>query len=154
MSSQTPLKSSSPNTVWVKRQVTVKTIVNQAFRERAKTELSQEVTQIDGQLHQLQAAYQQTLQQLEQLSAQGQNVLPQRQQLEQQAGAEQQKLTLLKEEVMKQLGTLDTVNDGTPVITGLLDSWVGLSVGDNIYEKVRDTVITVTDGVITAIEKA
>ena len=112
------------------------------------------MTQIDGQLHQLQAAYQQTLQQLEQLSAQGQNVLPQRQQLEQQAGAEQQKLTLLKEEVMKQLGTLDTVNDGTPVITGLLDSWVGLSVGDNIYEKVRDTVITVTDGVITAIEKA
>ncbi|MDH4378843.1 MAG: YlqD family protein [Vampirovibrionales bacterium] len=149
-------KDASPEgeTVMVKRQVTVKTVVTDAFRERAKTELGQEVAQIDNQLNQLQAAYQQTLQQLEQLSAQGQNVLPQRQQLEQQAGAEQQKLTLLKEEVSKQLGTLDTVSNGTPVITGLLDSWVGLNIGDNIYEKVRDTVILVTDGVITAIDKA
>ena len=140
--------------VMVKRQVTVKTVVTDAFRERAKTELGQEVAQIDNQLNQLQAAFQQTLQQLEQLSAQGQNVLPQRQQLEQQVGTEQQKLTLLKEEVTKQLGTLDTVSNGAPVITGLLDSWVGLNIGDNIYEKVRDTVILVTDGVVTAIEKA
>jgi len=144
----------NPSAVMVKRQVTVKTVVTSAFRERAKTELSQEVTQIDGQLNQLQAAYQQTLQQLETLSAQGQNVLPQRQQLEQQAGAEQQKLSMLKEEVIKQLGALDTVSDGATVITGLLDSWVDLSIGDNIYEKVRDTIIIVTDGVITAIEKA
>ncbi|MFN8615273.1 MAG: YlqD family protein [Vampirovibrionales bacterium] len=145
---------SQSNTVWVKRQVTVKSIVNDAFRERAGKELGEEVTQVNRQLEQLQAAYNQSLQQLEQLSAQGQQVLPQRQQLEQQVQAEQQKLLLLKEEVSKQLGNLDSVTNGTPVITGLLDGWVELRIGDNIYEKVRDTVITLTDGVITAIDNA
>lgn len=137
-----------------KRQVTVRTVVNDDFRKRANTELSREIELIDGQLNQLEDAYNNSLQQLEQLANNGQNVMQARQQLEQEAQQKRRELTGLKEEVAKQLGNLDNVNDGDTVITGMLESFADLQIGDNIYDRVKNSTIVVKDGVITEFHNA
>lgn len=137
--------------VSLKRQVTVKTRITQSFRDKANTELGKEVALIDQQLHQLEAAYQNSIQQLEQLAQQGQDVSGGKDQLDRDARQKRLQMTTLKEEVQKQLGNLDGQKDGDLVTTGLLESFVDLKVGDPIYDRIRNTVIIVEDGNITDI---
>ncbi len=148
------IQGNMPTSVSVKRQVKVKTVVTEEFRTRATSELSKEVEQIDHQLEQLEMAYNNGLQQLEQLSNEGQNVLQPRAQLEQDMQGKRNQMMGLKQEVTKQLGNLDTVTDGDTVITGMLESTVELHVGDNIYDRVRNTVVIVKDGVVQGFENA
>lgn len=138
----------------VKRQINVRTVVNEDFRKRANTELGREIEMIDGQLQQLETAFNNSLQQLEQLANQGQNVMQARQQLEQDAEQKRRELSGLKGEVTKQLSNLGNVNDGDTVVTGVLESFADLKVGDNIYDRVKSATIVVKDGVITELHNA
>ncbi len=142
------------NSVSIKRQVKVRTVVTEEFRTRATGELSKELEQIDHQLEQLETAFNNGLQQLEQLASEGQNVLQPRAQLEQDMLGKRNQMMGLKQEVTKQLGNLDTVEDGDTVITGMLESTVDLRVGDNIYERVRNAEVIVKDGVVQGFENA
>lgn len=135
----------------VKRNVTIKSQVTDEFREKAQSELTDEVATIDNQLKSLESQYQQSLQQLEELARQGHNVARQMDQLHQDARSKQQQLQTLKAEVSKQLANLDKVSNGDYVITGQLENFIEVSVGDNIYEKIRGAEILLKDGVVTAI---
>lgn len=141
----------SEQAVSLKRQVTVKTRITDGFREKANTELGKEVALIDQQLHQLDAAYQNSIQQLEQLAQQGQDVSGGKEQLDRDAKQKRLQMMTLKDEVQKQLGNLDSKQNGDLVTTGLLESFVELKIGDPIYERIRNTVIIVEDGNITEI---
>lgn len=141
----------SSQSVTLKRQVTIKTIVTDTFRERAQGELSAEVKQIDSQLVQLEAQYQETLKRLEEISNQGQNVRNQLEQLNQEAQAKRNQLTNLKLDVSKQLNNLNNVENGAHVVTGMLESFVDVKVGENIYDRVRGTTVIIKDGVVEEI---
>lgn len=140
------------NTIQLKRQVTVKTLVNDNFRQRAKNELGEEQKLIETQIQQLEAQYQHSLQQLERAAQQGQNVQKQLQQLEREAQQKRGELSGLKLQVSSQIANLDKVENGNYVVTGLLENTVELRIGDNIYERLRNAEIIVEDGVITAIK--
>lgn len=137
--------------VVLKRTVTVKSMVTAAFRERAASELSDEVAVLDNQLGQLEAQFQQALGQLEEAARAGHNVARQLDQLHREAEAKRQQLSQLKQDVSTQLANLDTVSDGTYVITGQLDNYVDVKVGDNLYDKIRGAEVLLKDGVVTAI---
>lgn len=139
------------NTVQLNRQVTVKTLVTDAFRERAKAELDNELKLIDTQLQQLEAQYQYSLQQLEKVAQQGQNVQQQLAQLNQEAQQKRNQLASLKMQVSSQLGNLDKVENGQYIVTGMLESTVQLNVGDNIYDKLMNAEMLVEDGVVKGI---
>ncbi len=145
------MDSTTASGLTVKRQIAVKTKVTDAFRSRAKEELSNEVRLIENQLAQLDTQYQQTLQQLETMATQGQNVNRQLEQMNQEVQAKRNQLTSLKMEVGKQLGNLDKVADGDLVVTGMLESEVVLHVGDPLYQKVQNGEIVVEDQTIVAI---
>lgn len=135
----------------LKRQVTIKTLVNESFRSKAKAELTEEIKVIDTQLQQLESQYQNSIQQLEKLAQQGQNVQKHLGQLNNEAQQRREQLASLKMQVSKQLADLDRVEDGKYIITGMLDNLVRVGVGDNIYEKLRNAEILVEDGLVKEI---
>lgn len=140
-----------PTGVSIKRQVNVKTIVTDQFKQTAHTDLSDEVQMIDAQLNQLEGQYQQSLQQLEQLAAQGQSVSRQMEQLNMEAQQRRHVLTTVRMDVNARLASLGKMENGSLLVTGQLESFVTLNVGDNIYDKVRKAEIIVRDGIIQAI---
>jgi chromosome segregation ATPase len=137
--------------VTLKRTIVVKSQVTDTFRERANGELGEEVKTIDQQLSQLENQYQQSLQQLENLTRQGQNVARQLDQLHKEYIGKRQQLHNLKGEVSTQLRNLDKVQNGEYVITGQLENFVDVKIGDNLYDKIRGAEILINDGMITAI---
>lgn len=141
----------TPETFLIKRSVTIKSQVTDAFRQKANNDLGEEVKTIDKQLQQLQVQYQETLKQLEDAARQGHNVSQQMDQLHRDVRTKQGQLKNLKTEVSQQLQNLDKVQNGDYVITGQLENFVDLKVGDNLYDKLRDSEILLKDGVITAI---
>ncbi len=142
----------SNDTITLKRQATIRTIVTDDFRARAKNELSTEIKTVDNQLEQLEAQYQESLKQLESLASQGQNVKGPMNQMNQEMAAKRNQLTALKMEVSKQLGGLENVANGAFVVTGVLESFVDVKVGDNIYEKIQNCSIIIEDSVIKEIK--
>jgi chromosome segregation ATPase len=149
-STQAAQNSNVPSVV-LKRQVTVKTLVTDSFRERAKGELANELRLIDTQLQQLEAQYQHSLQQLEKVAQQGQNVQKQLQGLDQEAQQKRTQLASLKMQVSSELGNLDKVENGSYVITGILENMVEIRVGDNVYEKLMNAEMVVEDGIVKSI---
>lgn len=141
----------SIQSVQLKRQVTVKTKVTDTFRERAQSELSNELKLLDTQLQQLEAQYQHSLQQLEKMAQQGQPVQKQLEQLNQEAQQKRGQLASLKMQVSSELGNLDKVENGSYVVTGMLENFVELRVGDNLYEKLSNAEMLIEDGIIKSI---
>ena len=138
-------------TVQLKRQVTVKTKVTDSFRKRAQEEMDNQLKLIDTQLQQLEAQYQYSLQQLEKMAQQGQNVHPQLQQLNEDAQQKRNQLATLKMQVSSEMGNLDKIENGQYIVTGLLENWVEIRIGDNLYEKVQNAEILIEDGLVTHI---
>jgi CII-binding regulator of phage lambda lysogenization HflD len=147
----TEASMTSQQTIQLKRQVTVKTKVTDVFRDRAKTDLDNELKLIDTQLQQLEAQFQYSLQQLEKVAQQGQNVQNQLQQLNQEAQQKRSQLASLKMQISSELGNLDKIENGQFIVTGMLENTVELKVGDNIYDQLQNAELLVEDGVITAI---
>lgn len=143
--------NASTSSVRLNRQITVKTLVTNAFRERAKLELDNELKLLDTQLQQLEAQYQYSLQQLEKIAQQGQDVQGQLININQEAQQKRNQLASLKLQVSSQLGNLDKVENGQYIITGMLESVVELKVGDNLYDKLTNAEMLVEDGVIKGI---
>jgi chromosome segregation ATPase len=146
-----PMSGQAIESVQLKRQVTVKTLVTDAFRERAKGELSNELKLIDTQLQQLEAQYQHSLQQLEKVAQQGTNVQKQLEALNQEAQQKRTQLASLKMQVSSDLGNLDKIPNGSFIVTGVLENTVDVKVGDNIYEKLMNAEMIVEDGIVKSI---
>ncbi len=145
-------ETTAVTSVTLNRQITVKTLVTDVFRDRAKGELNNELKLIDTQLQQLDAQYQYSLQQLEKMVQQGQNVQQQLQQLNQEAQGKRNQLASLKMQVSAQIGNLEKVPNGEHIVTGMLESTVQLNVGDDIYEKLMNAEMIVEDGIIKRIQ--
>ena len=147
---ETPEKQSI-DAVRLKRTITVKSMVTDEFRQKATKDLSEELGVIDGQIDQLENQFQQSLKQLEDAARQGHNVSRQMDQLHRDANGKRNQLQNLKKEVSTQLNNLDKVENGAYVITGQLENFVDVKVGENLYKRIRGSEILLKDGVITAI---
>lgn len=135
----------------LKRQVTVKSLVTEDFRQRAKNELSEELKLIDSQLEQLENQYQAMLKQIENLARSGQNVSKQIEQLNAEVQDKRSQLSSVKMQVATNIANLDRVKNGDLVVTGVLENYADVQIGDNIYEKLRGAEIIIEDGIVKTI---
>jgi chromosome segregation ATPase len=138
----------SAGMILLKRQVTVKTLVTDSFKEKAGQELSEELKLIETQLAQLEAQYQHALQQLESLAQQGQNVQRELEQLHREAQEKRAQLSSLKVQVSSNMANIGKIENGSYIVTGLLENFVDVRIGDNIYEKMKNAEILVEDGIV------
>jgi hypothetical protein len=135
----------------VKQVIQVKTLVTAQFKAQATKDLKEELDLIESQMIQIDAQSNEAHKQLEQLAKTGQSVLPQMEQLNQEVIARKQQLLGLKMEVTSQLSAIEKAQEGSYLTTGNLEGIVSLSVGDHLYDKVRNAEILVKDGIITSI---
>ncbi|MCA9798958.1 MAG: hypothetical protein KC476_02045 [Cyanobacteria bacterium HKST-UBA06] len=146
-----PQRGSSVESIPLKRQVTIKSVVNDNFRDRAKDEFSEELKLIEAQMEQLENQYTASLKQLEALARQGQNVDAQLNNLNREAQEKRSQLAQVKMSVSNNLANLDQIKDGGFAVTGVLESYVYIAIGDNIYEKIRGGEIIIEDGIVKEI---
>ena len=137
--------------IQLKRQVTIKTMVTDAFREKANKEIAEEQTLLKSEGEALEKQYQANLKQLEDAARQGHNVAPQLDGLHKEVLSRQQQLAEMQQQLSTQLAELEKVANGTFLVTGQMENYVTLTVGDALYEKLRKAEIHVQDGVVTAI---
>jgi uncharacterized protein involved in exopolysaccharide biosynthesis len=139
------------NSIQLKRQVTVKSVVTESFRSKAKGELADELKLIESQLEQLENQYQATLKQIEDMAKMGQNVSMHLEQLNREAQEKRNQLANVKMQVATNLANLDRVQNGDMVVTGVLENFVEVKLGDNIYEMLRGSEVIIEDGVVKSI---
>ncbi|MCX5921083.1 MAG: hypothetical protein NTW61_07195 [Candidatus Melainabacteria bacterium] len=138
-------------TIQLKRQVTIKTVVTDTFREKANKEITEEQSLLKTEGEALEKQYQANLKQLEDAARQGHNVAPQLDGLHKEVLSRQQQLGEMQQQLATQLAELERVANGTFLVTGQMENYVTVAVGDAIYEKLRKAEVHVQDGVVTAI---
>lgn len=136
----------------VKRQLVVKTIVTEGFKKRAADEMMQELKLVDDQINHLQIQLNSIIQEIKQGSG-GVNVLPREaEQIINDLNLKLQQLMNFKQNLQVQTENINKTQDGDVIVTGSLENYVDLNIGDNIYDKLLNKEIIVKDGIIQDIK--
>lgn len=133
----------------VKRPVTIKTIVTDSFKKQMMDELSKELHLLDTQIMQLEL---QSKQIHDQASAFGTMYADEGTQHLQQAmediTSRLQQMSMMKQELHTQKESIHHLVLNNMIVTGNLENYVELSIGENIYEKFKTAEIIIKDGII------
>jgi len=141
----------SQEKIAVQRDLTVKTMVTDGFREKAMKEDHAELSQLDANIQQLRESAQGRLNELMQSNLSQEDKQLAQMHLQQQFDEQVTQFLSLKQEVLNRQEVLANTPNGTYVSTGNVTDSVTLNVGDNIYDRLKGAEILVKDGVITAI---
>ena len=141
----------SQEQITVQRELTVKTMVTDGFREKAMKEDHAELSQLDANIQQLREAAQGRLNELMQSNLRQEDKQLAQMHLQQQFDEQVTQFLTLKQDVLNRQEILANTPNGTYVSTGNITDSVTLNVGDNIYDRLKGAEILVKDGVITAI---
>ena len=141
----------SQEKITVQRDLTVKTMVTDGFREKAMKEDHAELSQLDANIQQLREAAQGRLNELVQSNLSTEDQQLAQMHLQQQFDEQVTQFLSLKQDVLNRQESLANTPNGTYVSTGNITDSVTLNVGDNIYDRLKGAEILVKDGVITAI---
>jgi hypothetical protein len=141
----------SQEQITVQRDLTVKTMVTDGFREKAMKEDHAELSQLDANIQQLRESAQGRLNELVQSNLSNEDKQLAQMHLQQQFDEQVTQYLTLKQEVLNRQEVLANTPNGTYVSTGNVTDSVTLNVGDNIYDRLKGAEILVKDGVITAI---
>ena len=140
-------------TIQLMRQVAVKAIVTENFKNQVATEINRNLQQIDAELQQLEFKGKRAIADLEKRA--GQPVPPEvRIQIEtirQQVEAEKLRLLQLKEEMMAQNQALTELPVGSVVTQFTVENPIEVRIGENIFQRLEGGEILVKDGVIQEI---
>ena len=140
------------SSIRVKRPVTIKTIVTQGFKTQAADEINKEIHLLDTQIMQLELQNKQIQDQATSYSAiYGEENATQIQQALDELSQRLQQVSALKQQLQSQKESINHLAVDNVVVTGSLENYVELNVGENIYEKFKDAEILVRDGVIQEI---
>jgi hypothetical protein len=139
----------------IKRSITVRAVVTPRWKEDAERELSNAITNSDGQLAQLEQEGQQLV---EAIRSQSANPLDPRVQeqvgsVQDQVAAKRAELEEQKRQLLEQQRQVRELDMEQIVEQGQLESFTEVRVGDNLVEKLQ-VALLVRDGVIEAIEGA
>lgn len=119
--------------VTLKRRVTISAIVTDKFKEFLRLELKETV-----------AFSQQRIQEIDaQLQSQSLGL-----EIQTQLRAERQQLELTVQSESQQAEAIEKLENDTVFNQGVIDGFVSVSVGDNLYEKLGGMEIVVKDGIV------
>jgi hypothetical protein len=141
----------SQEQITVQRDLTVKTMVTDGFREKAMKEDQAELSALDANIQQLRESAQGRLNELMQSNLSQEDQQLAQMHLQQQFDVQVTQLLSLKQDVLNRQELLANTPNGTYVSTGNVTDSLTLHVGDNIYDRLKGAEILVKDGVITAI---
>jgi len=139
------------SSIKVKRPVTIKTVVTDVFKKQTVDEINKEMHLLDSQIMQLELQNKQIQDQAAGSSIYGGDNSEQIQQALAEISARLQQMTMLKQELQSQKESIGHLALENVVVTGSLENYVELQIGENIYEKFKEAEIIVRDGVIQTI---
>jgi hypothetical protein len=131
----------------IKRAITIRAVVTPRWREDAERELSNALSNLDGQLAQLEQEGQRVITDVRSQSA---NPLDPRVQ-EQVASIQRSELEEQKRQVLEQQQQVRSLELEQVVDQGQLESLCEVRLGDNLVAKMQASIL-VRDGVIEALE--
>ena len=137
----------------LKRVVNIKAVVTPLWKEEAQKQLQLQINQMDGQLQQLEMQGQRMMTELQkQAETQPGNLGVQQQVADVQNRLNQDKSKLLqqKNQNLQQLQQVQTVDLGTEVDQGKVESFFTVGLGDNLVQKLQVEIL-LKDGVIEEI---
>lgn len=130
------MRRNSVDKIFIKRSVTVKTILTKKFKEETEEEFLREIALIDDQILQTESRIRQR-----------QDTV-----LSNELSHKLEQLVFLKQELVAHHDDFDRLPLEEEVVTGMLDNYFELKIGDNLYDKVKDAEIIVRDGIIEKIK--
>ena len=145
---------SDTNSLTIKRTISVKAVVTQAWKDEAEKELSNAIASSDEQLSQLEKEGQQVVEGVRSQSANPLDPRVQEQvaQVQQQVAAKRMELEEQKRNLLQQQSQVRELKMEEIVEQGQLESVCDIQVGDNLVEKMQVSIL-VRDGVIEAIDQ-
>ncbi len=129
-------EKNSVDKIFIKRSVTVKTILTKKFKEETEEEFLREIALIDDQILQTESRIRQR-----------QDTV-----LSNELSHKLEQLVFLKQELVAHHDDFDRLPLEEEVVTGMLDNYFELKIGDNLYDKVKDAEIVIRDGIIEKIK--
>jgi len=132
--------------VELKRIVMVKAIVTEAFKQNLIKELERAVSNLEGQLTQMET---QSKTYLEDLKKKG--LMQKAAAFKHQFDEEKNRQAAAKADLAMKIEEAKRLQIGTEFVQGPLEGPVDVSVGDNLYKKVGGAEIIVKDGIIQEI---
>ncbi len=137
----------------IKRAITIRAVVTPRWKEDAERELSTALSNLDGQLAQLEQEGQRVITEVRSQSA---NPLDPRVQeqvasIQQQVAAKRAELEEQKRQVLEQQQQVRSLDFEQVVDQGQLESLCEVRLGDNLVEKMQASIL-VRDGVVEALD--
>jgi len=146
------VKNLEIQTIKVKRQVKINTVVTENFKEQTLKEFSNEVELLNTQIFNLEMQLKQFQEQNSGFSQiYGVNSSLQASQMINEISLHLQQLVELKNELLLQQENIKNTETESIITTGILENEVELSAGDEIYVKFNSAQILVKDGIIEKI---
>ncbi|MBX9879068.1 MAG: YlqD family protein [Candidatus Obscuribacterales bacterium] len=135
------------------RQVSVRAIVTENFKNQVAGEISKNLAQIDAELQQLEFKAKRAVADIEKraISPMSNDTKAQVEAIRQQVETEKMRLAQLKEEMTGQNQALNELPVGSVVTQFTLENPVEVRVGENIFQRLEGGEILVKDGVIQEI---
>ena len=140
-------------TIKLVRQIAVRAIVTENFKNQVGQEINRNLQQIDAELQQLEFKGKRAIADIEKRTA-GVVTADARVQMEtirQQVEAEKMRLLQLKEEMQGQFQALNELPLGSVVTQFTVENPVEVRIGENIFQRLEGGEIPVKDGVIQEI---
>ncbi|HEY9734461.1 MAG TPA: YlqD family protein [Drouetiella sp.] len=140
-------------TIKLVRQIAVRAIVTENFKNQVGQEINRNLQQIDAELQQLEFKGKRAIADIEKRTA-GVMTADARMQIEtirQQVEAEKMRLLQLKEEMQGQFQALNELPLGSVVTQFTVENPVEVRIGENIFQRLEGGEILVKDGVIQEI---
>lgn len=140
------------SSIKVKRPITIKTIVTEQFKRQTEDELNKELHMLENQILQLELQNKQIQDQAASYASMySGNEAKQIQEALTEIAAKIQQMNIFKQELHSQRESINHMTLDNMIITGSLENYVELSVGENIYDKFKEAEIIIKDGIIQEI---
>lgn len=137
----------------LRRQVIIKAIVTDNFKQQASAELQAALQNLDMNLQQLEFQGKRAISDLEKksISPAGPMVQAQIDQLKQQIDAERNQLMAAKNDMLQKLNMIGQLEINSEFVQAQVDNFVDVAVGDNLYVKLSSPEVIVKDGIVVEI---
>jgi hypothetical protein len=135
--------------ILVKRPVTIKTIVTSKFKDEATEELTKEIHLVDNQILQLELQNKQIVNQADAFGGHlGSENAKQIHSALNDISQKLQQMSSVKQELISQRDTIKDIALNNVIVTGSLENYVEIEIGQNIYDVFKKAEIIVRDGVV------
>lgn len=132
----------------VKRPVIVKTIVTEGFKKQASEELLKEMHLLDSQIMQLELQSRQIHDQFSSMGLLDEENKNYVHRALEDVHSKLEQLSVLRNELNTHKESIAHLALNNIIITGSLENYVELKIGENLYDKFKDAEIIIKDGVI------